>query len=115
MSFHRTDPRPINIAFHFFFSPPRMASSRLLLLLLLSIVVLCAAYRGPLTRIRKTSLLLTKTMTMMTDEVLHGKPVIKKIDEDKKIAYMTVALSGEQTQKAFNTACDMFNEVIILQ
>ena len=51
----------------------------------------------------------------MTDEVLHGKPVIKKIDEDKKIAYMTVALSGEQTQKAFNTACDMFNEVIILQ
>lgn len=50
-------------------------------------------------------------MMSETETIKPGNPLVKKIDESKKIAYMTIALSGEQTQKAFNTACDMFNEV----
>jgi len=90
------------------------SSSRLLLLFLLSIVVLCTAYRIPLARVRKSLLHTTTMLSMSTAEVQPGSPIIKKIDESTKIAYMTIALSGEQTQKAFNSACDMFNEVNII-
>lgn len=86
-------------------------ASRFVLLLVLSIVVLCTAYRGPLTRMRRYSSFNGITMMSETETIKPGNPLVKKIDESKKIAYMTIALSGEQTQKAFNTACDMFNEV----
>jgi hypothetical protein len=36
---------------------------------------------------------------------------VKKLDKETNIACMSVALSGEQTQKAFSKSCDLFNEV----
>lgn len=41
-----------------------------------------------------------------------GSPLVKKVDKTDAIAYLTVALTGAQTQKAFTEACDMFNEEV---
>ena len=50
-------------------------------------------------------------LRMSTIECKPGSPVIKKLDVDNNIAYMTIAVGGEQTQRAFNKACELFNEV----
>ncbi len=49
---------------------------------------------------------------MSTVQVSPGAPLVNKIDAENNIAYMSVAISGEHTQRAFNKACDLFNEVI---
>lgn len=36
-------------------------------------------------------------------------PVVKKIDKESNIAYMTVTISADDTQKAFAQACELFN------
>ena len=49
---------------------------------------------------------------VMPSGAAPGNPVVKNVDSEKNIAYMSVALGGEQTQKAFSKACDMFNEEV---
>jgi FKBP-type peptidyl-prolyl cis-trans isomerase (trigger factor) len=44
---------------------------------------------------------------------LHSSaPVVSFVDNETNIAKMTVTLSGTQTMKAFNKACDLFNEEV---
>jgi hypothetical protein len=52
-----------------------------------------------------------KSLSLSSVECKPGSPVINRIDEENNIAYMTVAIDGEDTQRAFNKACDLFNEV----
>ena len=42
-------------------------------------------------------------------EPYPGNPVVKKIDKESNIASMSVALSGEKTQRAFQQSCELFN------
>jgi hypothetical protein len=41
-----------------------------------------------------------------------GVPVLKNLDKDTNIAFMSIALTGEQTQAAFAKSCDLFNEEV---
>lgn len=46
-------------------------------------------------------------------EVASGDaPVVEKIDKESNIAYMSVTVPGEVTQKAFTKACELFNEEV---
>jgi len=38
-----------------------------------------------------------------------GSPVVIKVDKTTNIALLSVALTGEQTQRAFTQSCDLFN------
>jgi len=38
-----------------------------------------------------------------------GKPVVKRLDKEAHVANIMVTLSGEQTQSAFQRACDLYN------
>eukprot|EP01041_Mallomonas_annulata_P012756 gene12756-26867_t len=49
------------------------------------------------------------TGNVLLPEPFPGSPVVKSINKETNVAYMKVALSGAQTQKAFNEACDIFN------
>jgi len=49
---------------------------------------------------------------VMPSGAIPGQPVVKNVDSEKNIAYMSVAVSGDKTQKAFSKACDMFNEEV---
>ena len=40
------------------------------------------------------------------------KPIIKKMDETENLAVIEVVLSPGQTQKAFDAACEMFNDEV---
>jgi hypothetical protein len=40
-----------------------------------------------------------------------GFPIVKKIDEENKVALISIALSGTTTQAAFAKSCASFNEV----
>lgn len=52
------------------------------------------------------------TMTKMSIvDVQPGSPIVNKLDTENYIAYMTVAIPGDKTQKAFTKACELFNEV----
>jgi hypothetical protein len=48
----------------------------------------------------------------LTPTPTPGSPVVKKIDKDSNIAFMSVALSGDQTQRAFTKSCELFNEEV---
>ena len=50
------------------------------------------------------------TMTMTLNPT--SAPKVTNVDKTKNIAQMSVTVSGEATQKAFNTACDGFNEEV---
>lgn len=41
-----------------------------------------------------------------------GVPVLKTVDKETNIAYMSIALTGEQTSIAFTKSCEMFNEEV---
>jgi hypothetical protein len=43
---------------------------------------------------------------------MPGSPVIRSMDKESGKAVMAVALTGEQTQKAFSETCDLFNEEV---
>jgi len=43
---------------------------------------------------------------------MPGSPVIRSMNKESGKAMMAVALTGEQTQKAFSEACDLFNEEV---
>jgi trigger factor len=47
-----------------------------------------------------------------TQEPAPGKPVVKKVDKENATAYMSISLSGEQTQSAFAKSCDLFNQEV---
>lgn len=42
----------------------------------------------------------------------YSAPTVQLVDSDANIAKLTVTLSGQQTQKAFTKACDLFNEEV---
>ena len=48
----------------------------------------------------------------MSKSEVSGQPLIKKLDERENLAILEVVLSPEQTQKAFDTACEMFNDEV---
>ena len=50
-------------------------------------------------------------LQMSTIDCKPGAPVVKRVDQDQYVAYMTIALSPDSTQRAFNEACELFNEV----
>ena len=52
------------------------------------------------------------TLSLSSVDCQPGSPIVKKIDKDTNIAFMTVAISGEDTQKAFSKAVEMFNEEV---
>lgn len=41
-----------------------------------------------------------------------GAPVLKNLDKETNVAFMTIALTGEQTQAAFTKSCELFNEEV---
>ena len=41
-----------------------------------------------------------------------GAPVLKNVDKETNVAFMSIALSGEQTQAAFTKSCELFNEEV---
>jgi len=47
--------------------------------------------------------------TSLSPEPFPGSPIVKRVDKELNVAYMKIALTGAQTQKAFNEACDIFN------
>lgn len=49
-------------------------------------------------------------LKMSSDVASFGNPIVKKIDKETNVAFMTIGLSGEQTQKAFKKSCELFNE-----
>ena len=51
-------------------------------------------------------------LSLSSVECQPGSPIVKKVDDATNIAYMTVAISGESTQKAFTKAVEMFNEEV---
>ena len=38
-----------------------------------------------------------------------GNPEVSNVDKEKNIAIISIALSGDQTQKAFEQSCDLYN------
>lgn len=52
------------------------------------------------------------TKLFMSKSEVSGQPLIKKLDERENLAILEVVLSPEQTQKAFDTACEMFNDEV---
>lgn len=44
-----------------------------------------------------------------------GVPVIKEMNKETNVASMVITLPGEDTQKAFTKACDVFNKVVEVQ
>ena len=54
----------------------------------------------------------SQILSLSSTDCKPGSPIIKSIDKDNNIAYMTVAISGEDTQKAFSKAVEMFNEEV---
>lgn len=50
--------------------------------------------------------------TALLPDPSPGAPIVRKVDKSLNVAYMTVALTGEQTQRAFAQSCDLFNEEV---
>jgi len=48
----------------------------------------------------------------MSSETEGAAPKISKMDEAANLATVSITLSAEQTQKAFDAACEMFNEEV---
>jgi hypothetical protein len=42
---------------------------------------------------------------------IYNEPVVDNVDKEKNVAYMSITIPGDETQKAFNKACELFNEV----
>ena len=51
-------------------------------------------------------------LSLSSAECKPGFPIVKKVDSESNIAFMTVAISGEDTQKAFTKAVEMFHEEV---
>lgn len=72
------------------------------------------AAKSQLTAQSSTSLYMSSPDTPTTSAAATpGKPVVRRLDEEANVAYMTVAISGEQTDRAFKKSCAAFNEVNI--
>ena len=52
------------------------------------------------------------TRLFMSQSGSPTAPMIKKLDEHENLAIIEVVLSAQQTQKAFDTACEMFNDEV---
>lgn len=52
------------------------------------------------------------TRLFSSNSGISAKPTIKNIDENENLATIEVVLSPQQTQKAFDAACEMFNEEV---
>ena len=51
-------------------------------------------------------------VSTMTPDPFPGSPVVKKVDKENNIALIAIALTGTQTQKAFQESCDLFNSEV---
>ena len=54
----------------------------------------------------------TESGTTTYPEPTPGSPVLIKVDKEKNTAYMSIALSGSQTQSSFTKSCELFNEEV---
>lgn len=43
---------------------------------------------------------------------IYNEPVVDNVDKEKNVAYMSITIPGDETQKAFNKACELFNEEV---
>ena len=60
------------------------------------------------TSARYTSLSATGGNALYPDPT-PGAPVLKNLDKETNVAFMSIALTGEQTQAAFTKSCELFN------
>lgn len=93
----------------------RVQSLALLLLLLLLVLSITEAFIGggwqrPVVRARVGSVAAAAAESPAV--VQPGSPVIRSVDKANAVACIAVALTGAQTQKAFASSCDMYNEEV---
>lgn len=78
------------------------------LIVLISVLAVVSGFRHGMWGMHRTSTSLSVAMA----EPEATAPTVQKVDKESNVAKMTVTLSGEQTQKAFQRSCDLFNEEV---
>jgi Bacterial trigger factor protein (TF) len=102
-----------------------MAIMKLSQLFILFAVICCLlsvqSLRTPFRSIRQTTSSLASRYTFLSaatggnalyPDPTPGAPVLKNLDKDTNVAFMSIALTGEQTQAAFTKSCELFNEEV---
>jgi hypothetical protein len=102
-----------------------MAIMKLSQLFILFAVICCVlsvqSLRTPFRSIRQTTSSLASRYTFLSaatggnalyPDPTPGAPVLKNLDKDTNVAFMSIALTGEQTQAAFTKSCELFNEEV---
>ena len=102
-----------------------MTIMKISLLVVLVSIISCLfsvqALRTPFRSIRHSSSSVASRYTLLSavtsGNVLYpdptpGAPVLKNLDKETNVAFMSIALTGEQTQAAFTKSCDLFNEEV---
>jgi trigger factor len=71
------------------------------------------SFRQPFRAVHlKSTLSATTGGNALYPDPTPGSPVMKNLDKETNVAFMSIALTGAQTQAAFAKSCDLFNEEV---